>query len=322
MKFFWLGLLAFVLVACGADAPKSSGAGATPTLGAIFGNASTPNPVATRAPGEKPTTGALFASTPVATSAPSENTAGKTPTLGAMFANDTSPRVTAAPPDKSQPPTVAPVMMTARESPTPRPQTTPTLAPTKAAPASPATPQANLAEVVVFDETLNTNWALDNSKSFKFNLQDTTFVKNGKVALAATPQEDFGTLLFAVKKDAAENYPRNRVWGVSVWLNPGNDDIAPEELALTIVGSNDNKSWVANDASVKTDSAHFFSETRLYYLGVNKLIPPKTWVELIVQIDKLPYDPEYQFVTGIYLKNGKGFTRTFYVDRVALLMNK
>lgn len=322
MKMWWLGWLAFALVACASDAPKTSGTAATPTLGAIFGSASTPNPGATRAPGEKPTTGALFASTPAATVAQTERVAGQTPTLGTMFANDTSPRVTAAPPDKSLAPTVAPVMVAPLASPTARAQTTPTLAPTRAAPASPATPQANLSEVMIFDETLDANWTLEFSKSFKFNLQDTAFFKNGKVALAATPQEDFGTLLFAVKKDAAQNYPRNRVWGVSVWLNPGNDDIAPEELALTIVGSNDSKSWVANDPSVKTDSAHFFSETRLYYLGVNKLIPPKTWVELIVQIDKLPYDPDYQFVTGIYLKNGKGFTRTFYVDRVALLMNK
>lgn len=322
MKFVWLGLLVLVLVACGSDAPKSSGNAAVPTLGVIFGSASTPNPVTTRVAGEKPTTGALFASTPAATAAQTERVAGQTPTLGAMFANDAAPRVTSAPADKSQAPTLAPVMVAPLASATARAQTTPTIAPTRAAPASPATPQANLAEVIIFDETLDANWTLENSKSFKFNLQDKTFAKNGQVAIAATPQEDFGTLLFAVKKDAAQNYPRNRVWGVSVWINPGSDDIAPEELALTIVGSNENKFWVANDTSVKTDQAHFFSETRLYYLGVNKLIPPKTWVELIVQIDKLPYDPDYQYVTGIYLKNGKGFTRTFYVDRVALLMNK
>lgn len=322
MKMFWGGLLVLVLVACSSATPSASGTAATPTLSLIFNTGATPNPVTTRVAGEKPTLGALFANTPVATLAQAEHAAGQTPTLGAMFANDTAPRVTAAPADKSQAPTIAPVMASVLESPTPRAQVTPTLAPTRAAPASPATPQANLGEVIVFDETLDPNWTLEYSKSFKSNLQDTTFVKNGKVAIAATPQEDFGTLLFAVKKEATQNFPRNQVWGVSVWINPGDGDMAPEELALTVVGSNDSKFWVANDASVKTDQTHFFSETRLYYLGINKLIPPKTWVELVVQIDKLPYDPDYQYVTGIYLKNGKGFTHTFYVDRVALLMNK
>ena len=47
---------------------------------------------------------------------------------------------------------------------------------------------------------------------------------------------------------------------------------------------------------------------------------PDTWVELVVWLDDLPYDPDYTYVTGLYLKNDKVFQQTVYVDRVALLI--
>ena len=63
-----------------------------------------------------------------------------------------------------------------------------------------------------------------------------------------------------------------------------------------------------------------FSETRLYFLGINRDIPPETWVNVEVWLDDLQYDPIYEYVTGFYIKNDEGFGQTFYVDAVRIIM--
>jgi len=144
----------------------------------------------------------------------------------------------------------------------------------------------------------------------------------GNVGIEVTPQEDFGTLFFTVEKGAKETYGLDRVLGVSVWINSGDQPLNPNDLSITVVGSNDYTYWVPGDKSVATDSTHFFSESRLYYLGVKNTVPPNTWVEAVVRLDKLPYEPDYKYVTGIYIKNDEWFRRTFYIDQVHLLVVK
>jgi hypothetical protein len=94
-----------------------------------------------------------------------------------------------------------------------------------------------------------------------------------------------------------------------------------------VLGSNSYTYWLANDTSVPTDTtvtveAPLFSETRLYDLHINRAIPPGTWVQVVVWLDDLIYDPEYTYVTGMYIKNNKGFLNTFYIDQVNLLMKR
>ena len=80
------------------------------------------------------------------------------------------------------------------------------------------------------------------------------------------------------------------------------------------------RSVAATPESSDADSS--FSETRLYFLDIKHTIPPDTWVEVVVWLDQLIYDPPYKYVTGVYIKNDQGFFNTFYVDHVSLLVRR
>ncbi|MCL5996497.1 MAG: hypothetical protein M1546_10660 [Chloroflexi bacterium] len=129
-------------------------------------------------------------------------------------------------------------------------------------------------------------------------------------------------LFFSVLPNARQTYLRDRVIGVSLWLNGGENTITTEDLMITLVGSNAYAYGVSGDTSVTVNDQLFFSETKLYDLGVNRPIPPNTWVELVVYLDKLPYDPDYKYLTGIYVKNEKGFLKTVHIDYLSVLMVK
>jgi hypothetical protein len=79
---------------------------------------------------------------------------------------------------------------------------------------------------------------------------------------------------------------------------------------------------VAGDDSVPSPvlGEPAFSETRLYYLDINRTIPPDTWVLIEMWLDELAYEPDYEYVTGFYIKNNEGFAQTYYVDDVQLIM--
>jgi hypothetical protein len=202
-------------------------------------------------------------------------------------------------------------------------QTEPTHPVPTAVPAATATPQP-LKELPIYDEQLRKNWSLANSDGMTFALDEAHVVSSGKVAAKITPTKDFGMLFFTVRKQSNEEYLRKQVLGVKFWLNSGPNGIRTSDLAVTVVGSNDFPYWVNDDTSVKvtgrvTQDLPLFSETRLYFLGINRDIEPNTWVEVDLWLDDNQYDPDYTYVTGIYIKNDKGFRGPFYIDRVSLI---
>ncbi|MEZ4727792.1 MAG: hypothetical protein R3E79_11745 [Caldilineaceae bacterium] len=235
-------------------------------------------------------------------------------------------------------PTIAPLFRTQAA----RPTATPSPAPTRTV-ATEVTMSAavtvttdtfgaplDLPEVLIYDDELNTNWSVEHSVNTQYNLWDTTHwfqpfhpqleFNSGATAIAVSPQGDYGTLLFTVRPENTTPYQRSEVLGISFWLNSGSDLLAKDDLAVAVIGSNALPYWTPNDVSVFPDNVGSFSETRLYYLQVNRAIPADTWVNVIVWLDKLAYDPAYEYVTGFYLKNDMGFRNSYYVDRVTLIM--
>jgi hypothetical protein len=187
-----------------------------------------------------------------------------------------------------------------------------------------STADEQLSEISVFDDRLDPAWGMDMTWAMRTSLASTRYVHNGKVAMAVTPTEDAAGLFFTVNRDARKVFARDKILGVSFWLNPGTGTIETSDLAVTVLGSNAHPYFVKGDSSVTvtgrvTEETTTFSETRLYYLGINRAIPPDTWVEVIVWLDKLIYDPEYTYVTGIYIKNATDFRQTFYIDQLSLL---
>lgn len=188
----------------------------------------------------------------------------------------------------------------------------------------------DLPEILIYDDELNENWTIEHSSNTQANLWDTTHwfqqldprltINSGATAIAISPQADYGTLFFTVRPDSTAEYKRSDVVGISFWLNSGSDMIATADLTVAVIGSNQLSYWTPDDVSVFPNDAGSFSETRLYYLEVNRAIPADTWVNVIVWLNKLAYDPAYQYVTGFYIKNDLNFRNTYYVDRVALIM--
>lgn len=170
----------------------------------------------------------------------------------------------------------------------------------------------------IYADSLNENWTLEHSLGGKFDVKSSSYAYQGHNSISMKPTIDFGQLFFAVRKDAKNHYPRSQFSGVSFWLYSGDDTIGTEDLAVTVLGSNQYPYWVANDRSVENVYEPTFSETRLYYLDINHAIPPKTWIQVEVWLDDLIYDPEYQYITGILIKNDQGFRQTYYIDQVEL----
>ena len=124
---------------------------------------------------------------------------------------------------------------------------------------------------------------------------------------------------FGVREDSTEAFPNSQVISLSFWL-ASDELITLDDLSVTLFGSNDFPYWVAGDESVYIDGEFPFSETRLYFLGLNHSIPAKTWVEVVVILRDLIYDPDYEYLTGFYLKNDAGYLNTIYLDDIRLMM--
>jgi hypothetical protein len=184
-----------------------------------------------------------------------------------------------------------------------------------------------VAAISLYDDTLNTDWSTERSSKVKLDIESTAFTHSGKKAIMVTPTDDFGQFFLTVRKDARKIYPRDRILGISFWLNGGANSIATSDLAVTVTGSNQYTYWAADDTSVKVDTpvtpdTPLFPETRLYYLHINRTIPPNTWIQVILWLDDQLYDPDYKYVTGMYIKNDKEVLTTYYVDDVQLLVRK
>jgi hypothetical protein len=179
--------------------------------------------------------------------------------------------------------------------------------------------------VDVYSDTLQPGWSLKQSFQTDYDLKQTEYVDNGRYAIEASPKVAIGTLFFTVNKGSPA-YRHSDARGVRFRLSGGSEAIANDALTVAVVGSNAQPYWVADDNSVKiegrvTQELPLFPETRLYYLDINTAIPAGTWVDVVVWLDDLQYEPEYTYVTGFYLKTERDVLPVFYVDQVQLLLD-
>lgn len=177
----------------------------------------------------------------------------------------------------------------------------------------------------IYDEDLNANWTSDNSWNVEYELQDSTYPYQGDFSLSFTPQVEYAKLAFTVNEDSDEIYLRDDVLAVSFWLYTGDDYVDTDDLAVAVTGSNEFSYWRPDDNSVMvpdSGSEPIFSETRLYFLNVEEDIPPDTWFQIELWLNDQIYDPEYKYVTGMYIKNDEDFFRTIYIDELEMLIRE
>ena len=185
---------------------------------------------------------------------------------------------------------------------------------------SPAPAIGQLVDVYVYDEALADEWLVDVPSDAMVDLEHTSRAYSGERCIAITPEGDYRRILLGLRADSQVSYPAELVSGVRLAIGSGENGLDPSDLAVTILGSNAYTHWVDDDSSVTIDQERFFSESRLYYFGVNQWIPPDTWIEIEIDLGALPYQPEFRYVTALYLKNDAGFYDTFYIDDVRLVI--
>jgi len=202
----------------------------------------------------------------------------------------------------------------------------PTANPTNVAQATiTALGENKLVVVPVYDDALSVGWSLTNSFQTIINLEDRSHVASGHFAIKAQPKFNTGTVYFTLDKTVVKGISRHKVQALRFYISGGDNPIDKDAMTVAIVGSNVYPYWVKDDTSVKiygrvTDGQPVFSETRLSFLGINKSVPPKTYVKVTVWLNDLIYDPLYTYVTGFYFKTDKISVPTFYIDDVSLLM--
>lgn len=183
----------------------------------------------------------------------------------------------------------------------------------------------DLRRVPVFDNDLAADWSLEQSTGLGYDLASRVYVRSQPYGIEANPQHGAARLFFTVRPDTRQAYQREQIVGVSIMINGGPDGIGEEDLLFTVLGSNAYPYWRANDPSVQaagriTDQGTIFDEQRLYFLGFESGIPPNTWAEVIIWLDERILDPEYDYLTGIYILTDELFVKPFYIDEVNLLI--
>lgn len=195
----------------------------------------------------------------------------------------------------------------------------PTGEPAPSATSRPVITSSTFMTRTIFGDELNEHWSLQNSQWVTIT-HETEWVYDGTESLSFVPYEDFASLFFTVRQNKDVEYPRPLVYGVRFWLSGGDDYIELDDLAVTVVGSNQFSHWAPNDYSVRSSIEPVFSETHLEFLNLNQDIPPHEWVPVVLILNDLLYDPPYEYVTGFYIKNARGVLHPFYVDDVELIM--
>jgi hypothetical protein len=221
-------------------------------------------------------------------------------------------------------PTIRPVATLASVNDNTIPQ--PTANPTTIAQATiTALGEDKLIVVPVYNDALSAGWSLTNSVQTTINVKDQEYVDQGRFAIKAQPQLTTSILYFTLDKTVTKYLLRNKVQALRFYLSGGDYALDKDSMTVAVIGSNAYPYWVKNDTSVKidgrvTNDQPVFSETRLYYLGINKSIPPKTYVKVTLWLNDRIYDPPYTYVTGFYIKTDKTAAPTFFIDNVSLLL--
>jgi hypothetical protein len=172
----------------------------------------------------------------------------------------------------------------------------------------------------IYDEELNPNWMIVNQSGMEIDLDSSDVAMSGEVSFRFAPNKIYDTLLFALKESATDEYERGEVLGLTFWINSGDLTLSNDSLSVTVIGSNDFPYWVEDDNSVTNSYDPVFSETRLNFLGVDRDIPPNSWVQVELWLNDRVYDPDYKYVTGFYIKNDDMVLRSVYLDDIQLIL--
>lgn len=190
--------------------------------------------------------------------------------------------------------------------------------PPTATPLTVGQPAVGLALVPVFVDRLAPAWTSGNSWGIA-SVDQTARVHAGERSLLVSPQAETAGLFFAVRPDSAQSFLRNNYLAVRFWINPDEQALNLDQLAVAVVGSDKRPYWSKDDVSVPQQDVAYGGDTKLAYLGFSQPLPANTWTPVEVWFNKLQAQPQTRYLTGFYLKFDGVARRTFFVDSVELV---
>ena len=216
---------------------------------------------------------------------------------------------------------------------TPTPTLTPTPIPTFTPTPFPSPTPTFVPPLVVFDDAIHPDWTLEIS-TMPHETRNTTAVFQGVYAIEARPEIGGRVLLFTKTSGPPLRY--DDVDGIAFRIYSGELGLAIDELAMTVIGSNAEPKWSLGDTSVRNSSnpnpdwiaeddpisnlyAQTYSESLIAFMGIVRDIPPNTWVWVTNWLDDREFDPEYEYITGFYLKTETTVEHALGIDAVEIL---
>jgi hypothetical protein len=178
----------------------------------------------------------------------------------------------------------------------------------------------NTMNFTIYSDEFNPDWELVETEDVETNIAAKTFTHDGTLSIAITPKIGLSRTSIVVKSEASNIYPRDRILGLRFWMSPVNGYIKPSNLLVNIIGSNVYPYCVDGDDSTTTINNPRFPETPLNLLGYDQVMSPETWVEVVVLLDDLLNQQDFEYIVGFYIKYEEGFLQTFYVDDIQLIV--
>jgi hypothetical protein len=198
------------------------------------------------------------------------------------------------------------------KKPTSTPHPTPTFAEVKVT-------QLPVQQVTIYSDWIKPGWQIFSpDEAVKIDTRARGSVIQGSYAIAVTPSRNGGSVYIVSGPSNGDFYLRRSVYGFSLQLFSGSQGLELNDLAFSAIGSDGYSYYREDDLTVLSRAD--YEETTLNYLGFNNSIPPRTWVEVVIWLDEMLYDPDYHFVTGLYITPRKGMSHTFVIDDINLLV--
>jgi hypothetical protein len=200
---------------------------------------------------------------------------------------------------------------------TPRPTRKPTATP------DPAVPPFSLREakkVTLYSDGLNPNWGFIGIQGEDVNPRSRILVYNGLFSLAITPKKSDSQVFFMVREDSDEVYPRPQVHGFQFRLNPGTHPLALTDLAIHILGSQEQVETRDLKELGEDLEQVVFNQVYVYIPDAGESIPPNAWTEVVVWLDDPVTAPQFDYITGLSIARSEAFLQTYFIDDVQLIV--
>lgn len=182
-------------------------------------------------------------------------------------------------------------------------------------------PRPQFFTVRVYEDGLNPNWAVQEDTEMEIDLKSASQVYRGYAAISFSPNEESNSTLFLAVPDGAEEvYRRDQAAKLSFWLFSPDTPLYLDQFFITLVGSNRQPYWSAEEKKV-ADYLSVFPRISLDKLGFDRAIPANAWIMVEIDLaEALTVEPEYLYITGISFKSTAGPNHVLLIDDISLKM--